>query len=65
MRCAHVLRKDGDWQQVSRQVIRIVSKGTQHAWSKLVGTVGCHVQEEACARSEAAEGALAGIDYEQ
>ena len=40
-------------------VIRIVSKGTQHGWSKLVGLVGGHVQE-ACAISEAAEGVSAG-----
>ena len=30
VRCAHVLREDGNRQQVSREVIRTVSKGTQH-----------------------------------
>ena len=33
-----------------------MSEGTQHGWSKLVGLVGSHAQEEACARSEAAKG---------
>ena len=44
VRCAHVLREDGCRQQDSREVIRNVSKGTQHGWSKLVGPVGSLVQ---------------------
>ena len=47
IRCAHVLREDGDRQQGSREVITTVSEGTQHGRSKLVGPVGSHVQEEA------------------
>ena len=35
----------GARQQVGHEVIRTVSKGTQHGWSKLVGSVGGHVQE--------------------
>ena len=59
-RVAHVLREDGDRQQVSSEVIRTVAKGTQHGWSRLVGSVGSDVQEEACAGSEAAEGESKG-----
>ena len=54
VRCAHLLRGDAGKQQVSREVLRTVSKGTQRGWSQLVG-LG-HVQEEAYARSDAAEG---------
>ena len=49
-------------QQFSPEVIRTVGKGTQHGWSKLVGLVGSHVQEEACARPEVAKGLSAGSE---
>ena len=39
---------------------KTVGEGTQHGWSKLVGFVSSHVQEEACARSEASKGASEG-----
>ena len=37
-------------------MIRTVGKGTKHGWSKIVGPVGTIVQEETCARSDAAKG---------
>ena len=45
VRCAHVVREDGDRQQVSHEVFRTVCNGTQNGWSKLMGLVGGHVQE--------------------
>ena len=41
-------------------MIRTVSNSTQHRGSKLIGPVGGHVQEGACASKEAAQGATAG-----
>ena len=52
--------EDGDEQQIGREVLRTVGEGTQHGWSKLVGLMSSHVQEEACARSEASKGASEG-----
>ena len=60
VRCAHVLREDDDRQQISREVIRTVSRSTRHGWFELVGLVGSHQQEEACVRSEAVKGVSAG-----
>ena len=46
VRCAHFRRADGDKQQISRGVLRTVSEGTRHCWSKLLGLVDNHVEEE-------------------
>ena len=49
VRCTHLRREDGEEQKRGR-------------WSTLVGLVGTHVPEEACARSEAAEDKCAGSE---
>ena len=52
VRCTYVLHEHGGKQQFCREVIRTVSEGTSHRWSKMVGSVESHVQEEAYFRSE-------------
>ena len=52
VRCTYMLHEHGGKQQCGREVIRTVSEGTNHQWSKMVGLVCRHVQEEACSRSE-------------
>ena len=56
VRCTNLRREDGEKQQIGREVLRSVSKGAQHGWSKLVGLLSSRVQADAFARSEAAEG---------
>ena len=37
VRCTNLKREDGEKQHIGRDVLRTVSKGTQHGWSKMVG----------------------------
>ena len=65
VRCAHLMREDSDKQQNIREVLRAVSRDTQHGWSNVVGLVGKHVQEETQARSEASTGVSAGNENQK
>ena len=44
VRCTNLWREDGAKQRIGREVLRTISEGTQHGWSKLVGLVGSRVQ---------------------
>ena len=46
-----MLREDGGRQQFSREVIRTVLRARSTGGPHLLGVVGSHVQDEACARS--------------